>query len=296
MAEKINKYYLGCPVWSNRDWVGEFFTADAKTPQFLGQYASVYTTVEGNNTFYGLPKPQTVERWRDETPEHFRFCFKFPQKVSHMQMLVNAEDDVQFFFDLMAPLQEKIGQYFLQLPPSFGKLWLPALAQFLENLPSDFSYALEVRNRDFFDEGDAEKRLNDLLAQHNINRALFDTETLHNIESNVPEVLEAQRKKPKMPPRFTTTATQPMLRFVGYNVVEPNLPRLAVLADHVAGWIKDGKTPYVFMHSPNDTFAPHLCREFHRLLGEHLSNDIIGEVPVWPVDIPPPEPAQLSLF
>jgi len=51
----IERYFLGCPIWSNKDWVGELFAPDAKQKDFLQQYASVFNTVEGNTTFYGLP-------------------------------------------------------------------------------------------------------------------------------------------------------------------------------------------------------------------------------------------------
>lgn len=40
-------------------------------------------TVEGNSTFYALPSSAAGARWRDETPEHFRFCFKFPSDLTH---------------------------------------------------------------------------------------------------------------------------------------------------------------------------------------------------------------------
>ncbi|HRW67817.1 MAG TPA: DUF72 domain-containing protein, partial [Candidatus Competibacter sp.] len=73
------RYHLGCPVWSNRDWVGELFALTAKPSDFLRQYSAVFDTVEGNSCFYGLPKPETVLRWRDEAAPGFRFCFKFPR-------------------------------------------------------------------------------------------------------------------------------------------------------------------------------------------------------------------------
>ncbi|WP_171923235.1 DUF72 domain-containing protein, partial [Escherichia coli] len=34
--------------------------------------------VEGNTTLYALPKPEVVLRWREQTTDDFRFCFKFP--------------------------------------------------------------------------------------------------------------------------------------------------------------------------------------------------------------------------
>ena len=100
----IKGYYLGCSIWGNKDWVGELFTKDAKTKDFLQQYASVFNTVEGNTTFYGLPSEATVARWREETSEGFRFAFKFSRAISHEKRLVNAELETAGQ-DVVAPTQ-----------------------------------------------------------------------------------------------------------------------------------------------------------------------------------------------
>ncbi|EGE6689827.1 DUF72 domain-containing protein, partial [Escherichia coli] len=43
--------------------------------------------VEGNTTLYALPKPEVVLRWREQTTDDFRFCFKFPATISHQAAL-----------------------------------------------------------------------------------------------------------------------------------------------------------------------------------------------------------------
>lgn len=47
----------------------------------------------------------------------------------------------------------------------------------------------------------------------------------------------------------------------------------------VAAWIEEGRTPYVFMHSPYDVLAPRLARAFHRLLCVRVA---VGEMTAWP--------------
>src|SRR4051812_44448356 len=89
--------HLGCPVWASADWLGTVFTADAKRSDWLRQYATAFNTVEGNSTFYGLPKLETVERWAHDTPPGFQFCLKFPRIISHEHELVNAESDTRVF-------------------------------------------------------------------------------------------------------------------------------------------------------------------------------------------------------
>jgi len=297
----IQNYYLGCPIWANKDWAGEVYTKKAKPKDYLKQYAQVFNTIEGNHTFYGLPKFQSVLRWKTETPNNFKFCFKFPRTISHVYKLRNTQSELVQFFNILAPLAEQIGLFFLQLPPSFKKNGLKTLEQFLHTLPTDFKYTVEVRHLDFYDEADTEQRLNDLLQRFNINRALFDTQTLHQIQASRDEhVLIAQHKKPKMPPRLTATAQQPFLRFVGHPTVEPNVPRLTELAQTTAQWIQEGRTPFIFLHSPsgNDFYSPHICKHFHQLLQQALKDTPVstGKMPVWPADREKDLPQQLSLF
>ena len=71
------RYYLGCGSWANRDWVGRLFSPQARPADFLRQYSAAFSAVEGNTTFHGLPTRATASRWKAETPEGFRFCFKF---------------------------------------------------------------------------------------------------------------------------------------------------------------------------------------------------------------------------
>ena len=59
----IERYFLGCPIWGNKEWVGELFAPDVVQKDFLRQYASVFNTVEGNTTFYGLPSEKAALRW-----------------------------------------------------------------------------------------------------------------------------------------------------------------------------------------------------------------------------------------
>ncbi|MFK7908282.1 MAG: DUF72 domain-containing protein [Chitinophagales bacterium] len=294
----IQNYYLGCPIWANKDWTGSFFTPKAKPKEYLSQYAKVFNTVEGNNTFYGLPKASMVMRWKMDTPQDFRFSFKFPKLISHVYKLQNVQKEVTHFFGSLEPLLEKTGIFFLQLPPSFNKKSLPSLEQFLQNLPQDLNYAVEVRHLDFFHNEKAKESLNDLLQKRGINRAIFDTSTLHAIESEDEHIIGAQRKKPQMPSYFTSTADQPFLRFVGYPTPEANRTKFTYLAQIVAKWLQAGKTPYVFIHSPGELTTPSIARFFHQLLQQecHGSGIEVGEVPTFPVDNLPKLPEQMSLF
>lgn len=285
----IERYFLGCPIWGNKAWVGELFAAEAKQQDFLRQYASVFNTVEGNTTFYGLPTAKTAARWLAHTPKGFRFALKFPRVISHTKRLRNAEPETAAFMDLLATLQDRIGPSFLQLPPAFGPRDLPALDEYLTALPTAFHYAVEIRHNLFFAE--AENELTAVLKSHRANRVVFDTRGLHSANIDDPAGREAQRKKPKVPVRFVATGRFPFVRFVGHPEVHENLPLLSEWAPVVANWIREGRTPFVFFHAPDDFYAPHLARHFHRLLSNQID---VGEMRPWPAERG--ATAQMALF
>lgn len=285
----IERYFLGCPIWGNKAWVGELFASDVKQKDFLSQYASVFNTVEGNTTFYGLPSEKAAMRWLADTPPGFRFALKFPRAIS--KRLRNAELETAAFLDVLTVLQDRVGPSFLQLPPSFGPRDLPVLDRFLDALPGTFSYAVEIRHHLFFAE--AESELNAVLKSQGVDRVVFDTRGLHSTRSDDAAGREAQRKKPKVPVRFLATGRFPFVRFVGHPEVEKNLPLLKEWVPVVANWIREGRTPFVFMHAPDDFYAPQLARQFHQM----LSGDIdVGEMPPWPAEQVEEAPVQMDLF
>jgi uncharacterized protein YecE (DUF72 family) len=288
-------YFLGCPQWSNKSWVGEFFTREAKPADFLKQYSSVFNAVEGNTTFYALPKPATVEKWREEAPPSFRFCFKFPKIISHQLRLQNVEKETSEFLKLIAPLGEKLGPCFLQLPPSFDFNALPDLESFLRSLPADFTYTVEARHPDFFNAMVAEQKFSDLLQSLNIGRVVFDTRGLHAAEVTADDfdTRDAKRRKPKVPVRFTATNQFPFVRFVGHPIIEHNEFHLLQWASAVVKWLAEGKKPFIFMHAPDDFYAPRLARYFHALVGK-VSKDA-GQLSLWPREKQSSE-EQLQLF
>ena len=62
--------YIGLPQWQHAAW-NHIGLRD------LADYSRYFNCVEGNTTFYALPKVEIVQRWRDMTGDDFRFCFKF---------------------------------------------------------------------------------------------------------------------------------------------------------------------------------------------------------------------------
>lgn len=283
-------YFIGCPSWSESAWRQSLYPQDARTSDLLELYAQVFNTVEGNTTFYARPKDTTVERWAQVLPEHFRFTAKFPGDISHAGDLREHLTAAQDFLKLMAPLGERVQPLWLQLPATFSPQRLGELATFIDALEGR-ALAVEVRNMGFFDKGEGERMLNRLLLDRGVERICLDSRPLFSCVSQDPAVLHAQSKKPNVPVRPAALTPFPQVRFIGRPELDANKPFIEQWALKVAGWIEEGRTPYVFLHTPDNIQAPDLARRFHQQL-----LTLLPGLPELPTPERGPEVEQLGLL
>jgi uncharacterized protein YecE (DUF72 family) len=282
----IRGYYLGCPGWGTKTWVGRLFPPGTKHTEFLARYAEIFNTVEGNTTFYALPTADTVARWNDQTPSTFRFCFKFPRTITHDKALVDCAGDLATFFACIAPLRDKIGMLFLQLPPRFGPRELPRLHQFLSTLPRDHHYAVELRHELFFAGGREEDEVVELLRERDVDLVMMDARGLHSGHSL--EHVDVRARKPNLPVIMRATSSHPFVRCVPHEELARSRAHAEQWATQLATWIGAGKRPFFFMHAPDDTFAPENAYAFHAMLRARID---VGELPSWSTT-----PRQLDLL
>ena len=268
------RYYLGCPGWGIKSWVGRLFPAGTRPADFLARYAEVFNTVEGNTTFYALPTAELVARWRAQVPDSFRFCFKFPRVISHDKLLTDCDAELATFLDRLAPLGERLGALFLQLPPRFGAAQLPRLAAFLDRLPRALRVAVELREPALIPPPPG---LRALLAARGVDLAIMDTRGIHASKSL--RFAEVRGRKPALPVFTDATADHPLVRFVPHEDFAESRAHAAGWARQLATWIAAGKRPYFFMHAPDDTFAPENAYAFHALVAAEAD---VGALPAWP--------------
>ncbi|WP_405118651.1 DUF72 domain-containing protein [Pseudomonas leptonychotis] len=262
-------YYLGCPSWSEPAWRGDLYPEGSRSADFLPLYAQVFNAVEGNTTFYAQPSPETVARWAERMPAHLRFCAKLPREISHNGDLREQLSATEDFRRLLAPLGKRVAPFWLQLPASFGPQRLAELISFIEPWQAG-ELAVEVRHPAFFAKGEEERSLNRLLHGRGIERICLDSRALFSCVSTAPAVLHAQAKKPRQPLRPTAFSQAPQLRFIGHPELQANDPFMAPWLDKVAGWIEEGRTPYVFLHTSDNRLAPQLAQRFHQQLMRRL--------------------------
>src|SRR5215204_1528968 len=66
---------VGCSGWQYRHWRENFY-AGLPTSRWFQHYASVFDTVEINNSFYRLPDASTFARWAELAPSGFLYAVK----------------------------------------------------------------------------------------------------------------------------------------------------------------------------------------------------------------------------
>ncbi len=284
-------FYIGCPLWGNKEWVGNFFPPRTVSRDFLRIYSQRLTSVEGNTTFYVLPDVETVRRWQQETPSTFRFCPKISRDISHAGDLGAKQELVSSFVTRLQNLGTRLGPCFLQLPPTFAPVHLPQLAAFLDVWPRDTRLAVEVRHRLFFQEP-YESDLHELLTRYAVARVVMDTRPIRVGTPQEQALLQAQERKPDLPVHVVSTADLVFVRYIGHPRMEVNDLFLPQWTQHVANWLQMGKTVYFFCHCPQEKYAPAICHTFYA--------QVRAQVPTLPA-LPPADqhdeqPQQGQLF
>ncbi|MFY0991601.1 DUF72 domain-containing protein [Halomonas sp. C05BenzN] len=262
--------YLGLPMWANPDWRGSLYPPRGGG---LEEYARVFTAVEGNTTFYsGPPRPETVAAWSRQAPADFRFCFKLPATLTHERRLAGVEAELDAFLTALAPLHDRLGPLMVQLPRDFGAEELPRLEALLSRWPSGIPCAVEVRHREFFHKGAAEIALNRLLITHGADRVMLDVRPLFSTPpGGHPGLRKAQGEKPKRPLHVLSTGGRPLVRFIGHLDDEINERYFTPWIERLCLWIKQGKTPFLLVHTPDNRRAPELARRLVSRLAEQCS-------------------------
>jgi uncharacterized protein YecE (DUF72 family) len=141
----------GTSGYSYKEWKGSFYPEKLPAAKMLGYYAERLGTVEINNTFYRMPKRETVAAWAEQVPDGFRFVLKASQRITHKKRLADAGDELAYVVESARELGEKRGPMLFQLPP-FLRKDLPRLEAFLAILPDDWRAAFEFRHASWVDD------------------------------------------------------------------------------------------------------------------------------------------------
>ncbi|MGA5301867.1 DUF72 domain-containing protein [Nucisporomicrobium flavum] len=272
-------------MWTHKAWQGRFLPHPLPTHEKLQAYAGWCNAVEGNTTFYATPARETVLSWAQQTGPDFRFVLKLPKVITHEHRLAGADEPLRVFLDTMEPLGPRVHAYWIQLPGSFGPPDVPALAAFLARLPASHRYAVEVRHPAFFDDRRATAELEEVLATVGAEWIPFDTTAFFRTPPTSDGERDAWTKKPRVSLRTRALTDRPIVRYLGRDAEQETVAGWQRWVAVTAGWLREGRSPTVFIHTPDNADAPALARRFH----EEVRARVPGLEPL-------PETEPLTLF
>ncbi len=173
LAQKLpDGLYLGTSSWSFPGWKGIVYDRSVSQTVLarhgLAAYAQhpLFRTVGIDRTFYAPISATDFADYAATVPEHFRFVVKAHEMVTRVRTKDDSASPNPVFLDVDYAMEEVIGPcmeglgerasvLLLQFPPqrvdsvdSFSK----KLHRFLEALPKELLYALELRNPELLSE------------------------------------------------------------------------------------------------------------------------------------------------
>ncbi|GGS45189.1 hypothetical protein GCM10010171_45270 [Actinokineospora fastidiosa] len=273
---------VGCAMWTHKAWPGRFMPQSTPAKERLRAYAGWCNAVEGNTTFYATPSRTTVATWAQQTGPEFRFVLKLPKVVTHERRLAGVEVEMRAFLDAIEPLGDR-AVLWTQLPGSFGPPDVDTLGRFLRRLPADRQRAVEVRHPRFFTDADSTSLLEKVLAHANAEWVPFDTTVFFQNPPTSEAEQDAWTKKPRLPRRTRALTDRPIVRYLGRDCAEVTADGWQPWTEVVAEWLREGRSPTIFLHTPDNDDAPALARRFH--------DDVRALVPALAA-LPEPEPVE----
>ena len=167
---------VGTASWSDPGFIQRWYPKGMPAGERLQWYAQHFEMVEVNSSFYSVPEPRLVARWRANTPDDFTFDVKLHQLLSRHsadakllppELQRHADIDAKGKVKLTPKLEEtlieillrsmsilrdskKLGVLLLQLSPAFSphKHDLTELEKLIEMLRG-YRLAIEFRNRNW---------------------------------------------------------------------------------------------------------------------------------------------------
>ncbi|WP_205801450.1 DUF72 domain-containing protein [Micromonospora thermarum] len=250
-------------MWTHKSWQGRLLAHPLPSHERLRHYAGWCTAVEGNTTFYATPARDTAASWAQQTDPDFRFVLKLPKVVTHERRLGDVDEPLRVFLDAIEPLGPRAHALWIQLPGSFTPADVPVLTRFLRRLPASHRYAVEVRHPAFFGDDHATRLLEEALAAVAAEWIPFDTTAFFDRPPTSDAERDAWTKKPRVPRRSVALTDRPVVRYLGRDDDARTIEGWQHWVDVVARWLREGRSPTVFVHTPDNADAPVLARRFH---------------------------------
>lgn len=164
---KGSPVYVGTAAWSNPP--AERLRRDDGASH-LEHYATQFSAVEINSSFYRSHRRTTYQSWRDATPAQFRFAVKMARTVTHDCALRNCRAELKQFLAEVAGLDRKLRVILVQTPASLA-FDAAVVSRFFRalNTPKSYQIACEPRHPSWWT-----PRADAVLRRHGVARVAAD--------------------------------------------------------------------------------------------------------------------------
>lgn len=112
-----------------------------------------------------------------------------------------------------------------------------------------------------------------------INRVILDGRPIHHAVPSSAAVRDAQQKKPKLPVHTVVTANNPLVRFIGGDVLDDNLRWFKSWQQKLPVWTQQHQ-PYLFIQTPDNGDSPQQAQKIWQRLRQIIPN--FFPPPDWP--------------
>ncbi len=135
---------VGCSGWIYKHWRGRVYPEPLPQRRWFEHYATLFDSVEINNSFYRLPTESAVEGWAAQAPPGFVYALKLGAFGSHRMKLRDAASWLPNHLDRLDRLGRTAGPTLVQLPPRWRRN-TERLDEFLSTAPATRRWAVELR-------------------------------------------------------------------------------------------------------------------------------------------------------
>jgi uncharacterized protein YecE (DUF72 family) len=235
------RVYIGCAKWGRKEWIGKIYPKGTKEKDFLDEYVKHYNSIELNATHYKLYTPADIKKWVDKVKDRdFKFSPKVYQGISHFGSLKDKQFLTDTFLEGVVAFGEHLGPIFLQVSDKFGPKRKEELFDYLETLPKDVQFFLEVRHPEWFTQPHMDE-LFQKLKQTKIGAVITDT---------------AGRRDCC---HMHLTIPKTFIRYVGNSLHKTDFIRIDAWIERIKYWIDHGlQELHFFMHMHDEATSPEL--------------------------------------
>ena len=174
------KVYVGTSSWKYQGWLGQIYTpsryeyrgkvaATRFERDCLAEYAETFPTVCVDAAYYAFPTEKSLLELRAKVTSDFRFAFKVTDETTVRRYpslprfgeragvlnenFLNAPVFIEKFLGPLRSIRDNVGPIIFEFSKFYpadyahGADFVAELDRFLSQLPKDWTYAVELRNR-----------------------------------------------------------------------------------------------------------------------------------------------------